>query len=325
MSLRAQAFQWFLRRTLRPQHDIKEVKERHIVGVRERLSRWSQQLGRLPRHIQAKQEQLGGVPGEWLLFEEAHPKHVVLYLHGGAYILCSPQTHRNLTWRIAQASQSRLFAADYRLAPENPFPAAVEDAVAAYLGLLEQGYDPRHIAVAGDSAGGGLTFAMLLKTRDLGLPLPAAAIGISPWTDLSGTGLSLHNNAHRDSMLNPIGFPSVVRQYLRDHDPAHPYASPVFGDHTGLPPTLLHASTTECLLSDTTRLADALHLADVPVKLKLWHDLPHAWHLFAGLLPEANEAIEHIGRFLLLHTRQLPQRSPAPHAAPPIPSYTKAS
>ena len=187
---------------------------------------------------------------------------------------------------------------DYRLAPEHPFPAALEDAVAAYRWLLADGADSRRIAVMGDSAGGNLAFAMLLKARDEGLPLPAAAVGLSPWLDLALASPSFRLNAEADPILNADEAPKFVEYYLAGADPRMPYASPLYGDPAGLPPTLLQVGSDEILRDDSVRMAEKLRAAGCHVELEVWPRMPHVWHLFAPVLPEARRAIERIGTFL---------------------------
>jgi monoterpene epsilon-lactone hydrolase len=246
----------------------------------------------------------GGVPAEWVLTPLSQPDCYVLYLHGGGYVIGSPSLYRHLTWRLAKAVRARLLAADYRLAPEHPFPAAVDDAVAVYEWLLASGADPRRIAVIGDSAGGGLAFALLLRCRDEGrLPLPAAVVALSPWTDLALTGASLSRNAAADPFLDANGIPPIAECYLDGADPRHPYASPLYGDPTGLPPALIQVGSDEVLHDDATRMADRLAAAGCEVVLEVWPRMPHVWHLFVSMMPEAQRAIARIGAFVGEQTR----------------------
>jgi acetyl esterase/lipase len=187
---------------------------------------------------------------------------------------------------------------DYRLAPEHPFPAALEDAVSYYCWLLAEGADPRQIAVIGDSAGGGLALALLLKLRDSGLPLPAAAVVLSPWTDLALTGASLTLNAKFDALVHAEDVPKFAADYLAGADPRHPYASPLYGDPTGLPPTLIQVGSEEVLRDDAVRMAEIMQRAHCQAELQIWPRMPHVWHLFAPILPEAREAIVEIGKFV---------------------------
>jgi len=228
-------------------------------------------------------------------------KRHVLYLHGGAYTIGSPSCYRHVTWRIAAATRALVLAIDYRLAPEHPFPAAVEDAERAYRWLLCEGAEPAKIAVMGDSAGGGLALALLLKLRDAGVALPAAAVALSPWTDLALTGASLTLNAKADPMLHAAPVPGLAKNYLAGADPRNPYASPLYGDPTGLPPTLIQVGSDEILRDDAIRMADRMRSAGCTIEIEIWPRMPHVWHLFAPVLPEARRAIARIGSFVGQH------------------------
>jgi len=227
----------------------------------------------------------------------AHNRHI-LYLHGGAYVFGTPELYRDFVWRIAKRACAKVVFVNYRLAPEHPFPAAVEDATAVYGALVDSGVDPRHIAIAGDSAGGGLAFATLLKLRDQGLPMPAAAVALSPWTDLALSGASVATNAAADPIYEIGAARKFAGYYLAGADPRNPYASPLYGDLAGLPPSLIQVGSDEAQLDDSVRMADKLRAAGCDVDLKVWPLMPHAWQLFARLLPEARAAIEQIGEFL---------------------------
>ncbi|HEY5217960.1 MAG TPA: alpha/beta hydrolase [Pseudolabrys sp.] len=251
-----------------------------------------------PRDTETITINAGGVSADRVITPASRPNRHVLYLHGGAYRLGAPSTYRHFTWRIASAAQARVLVIDYRLAPEHPFPAALEDAVSYYCWLLAEGADPRQIAVIGDSAGGGLALALLLKLRDSGLPLPAAAVVLSPWTDLALTGASITLNAKFDAMVHAEDVPKFAADYLAGADPRHPYASPLYGDPTGLPPTLIQVGSEEVLRDDAVRMAERMQRAHCQAELQLWPGMPHVWHLFAPILPEAREAIVEISKFL---------------------------
>ena len=222
---------------------------------------------------------------------------VLLYLHGGAYQVGSPTTLRRMIALISAAAQVRVLSAGYRLAPEHPFPAAVDDALAAHRFLLHRGADPAAITIAGDSAGGGLALATLVALRDAGDPLPVAAVAMSPWTDLALTGGSLSTRAGADVMIQPDGMRESAATYLAGEDPRYPYASPLYADLHGLPPILIHVGDAEVIL-DSTRFAAKARAAGVDVTLEVWDQMPHVWHAFAGLLPESGQAIERIGGWL---------------------------
>ena len=245
-----------------------------------------------------EQVDAGGVPAEWVIAAGVDSVCVLLYLHGGAYQVGSPATLRRMIALISAAAQVRVLSAGYRLAPEHPFPAAVDDALTAYRFLLHGGADPAAIAIAGDSAGGGLALATLVALRDAGDPLPAAAVAMSPWTDLALTGESLSTRADVDVMIQPDGMRESAATYLAGADPRHPYASPLYADLHGLPPILIHVGGAEVILDDSTRFAAKARAAGVDVTLEVWDQMPHVWHAFAGLLPESGQAIERIGGWL---------------------------
>lgn len=250
----------------------------------------------VPAAIRISSAQVGGVPGEWVEGTGAS-KTVLLYLHGGGYFGCSAQSHRPVT--VGFALQGfRVLAPDYRLAPENQFPAAVDDAVAAYRGLLKDGFSPASIVVGGDSAGGGLTLSLLLALREAGIPLPAGAALFSPWTDLAATGESVRTNADRCAMFNGPDIGPSARYYLGDTDPRNPLASPLYADLTGLPPLLIHVGADEVLRDDSTRLAERARAAGVRVELKVWPVVPHAWQLAPHKIPEARQSLRESAAFL---------------------------
>jgi acetyl esterase/lipase len=238
---------------------------------------------------------IGGVAGEWA---EAGgvPAGTLLYLHGGGYFACSPLTHRSITAAYAIRG-FKIFAPDYRLAPEHPFPAAVDDALAVYKALLASGIAPETLVVGGDSAGGGLALATLLAAKAEPLPMPACALLFSPWTDLAGTGASLQTNRRRDAMLVSDKLQDGAGFYLNGADPRNPLASPLYGDLAGLPPLLIQVGDTEILLDDSTRLATAARAAGVMVDLKVWANMPHVWQVSQIFLPEARKAMDEAAAF----------------------------
>jgi epsilon-lactone hydrolase len=239
----------------------------------------------------------GGVPGEFITTPASRPDRDVLFLHGGGYVTGSGALYRHFTWRIAMAARARVLAIDYRLAPEHPFPAALDDALAAYRWLVAGRAVPRRIAVMGDSAGGGLALALLLRLRDGGHELPAAAIALSPWTDLALTGASFSFNEKSDPMLSTADARLFADCYLAGADPRNPYASPLYGNPAGLPPTLIHVGSDEILHDDAVRMAQILRAAGCRAEIEVWPRMPHVWHLFAPALPEARQAIANIGAF----------------------------
>lgn len=243
----------------------------------------------------------GGVPAAWVEApgsgDEA-PRGVVLYLHGGGYVTGSLRSHGQLATRLAGAAEARGLAVDYRLAPEHPFPAALDDALAAYAWLLDNGTAAEQIVVAGDSAGGGLGIATLVAARDRGLPLPAAAVCLSPWTDLGGSADSIDRHAHLDPVVQRPGLHRMAALYLDGADSRTPLASPLYADLRGLPPLLVQAGGADTLLDDATRLAAAAEAAGLEMELDVWPGMIHVWQLFAGRLEEGQAAIERAGRFI---------------------------
>jgi acetyl esterase/lipase len=244
----------------------------------------------------------GGVPAEWITTPEALDERVIYYLHGGAYIMGSINTHREMISRLSRAARARALAIDYRLAPENPFPAAVEDSTDAYRWLVSTGVDPARLVIAGNSAGGGLTVATLVALRDAGDPLPAAAVCLSPWVDLEGLGESMTTRAEVDPMVQRDSLLQLAKAYLRDAHPRTPLAAPLYADLRGLPPLLIQVGTAEALLDDSTRLAERARAAGVDVILEPWDDMFHVWQFCAAMLPEGQQAIDRIGGFMRKHT-----------------------
>ncbi len=251
----------------------------------------------VPRGLSACAGSIGGVAGEWMRRTQDKAAPTLLYFHGGGYFLCSARTHRPITTNFARRG-FQVFAPDYRLAPEHLFPAAVEDAVAVYRGLIASGIPASAITLAGDSAGGGLTMATLLFLRDAGDALPAAAALFSPWTDLAATGDSIRTNNHRDVMFYGDRIAAGAKIYLGEADPRTPLASPLYAALHGLPPLLIHASEYEVLLDDSTRLAEGVRTAGGFARLRTWPVVPHAWQIFS-FMPEAQQSMAAAAAFLL--------------------------
>ena len=240
----------------------------------------------------------GGVKAEWVSAPDADAGRAVLYLHGGGYVIGSINTHRSLAARLSRACKARVLVIDYRLAPEHPHPAAVEDSVAAYRWMLAQGLKPARIAVAGDSAGGGLTVATLVAIRDAKLPLPGAGACLSPWVDLEGIGESMTTKADDDPIVQKAGLLQMAAAYLGGKAPRTPLAAPLYADLSGLPPLLIQVGTAETLLDDASRLAERARKAGVTVSYEPWERMIHVWHLFAPMLDEGQQAIDRIGEFV---------------------------
>jgi len=244
---------------------------------------------------------LNNVPGEWVVPSGKLNNCVILYLHGGSYNAGSIRSHRSLAANIANTAKARALLIDYRLAPEHQFPAAVEDSVIAYQWLLENGHEPNHIVIAGDSAGGGLVLSLLVSLRESKIQLPSAAVCLSPWVDLTCTGESWRTNSPNDLMLDPGEILKSAELYLGGSDPRTPLASPLFADLRGLPPILIQVGSDEFLLSDATSLAENARAAEVEVTLEVWDRMQHEWHFADNFIPEARRALEQIGEFIKKH------------------------
>jgi monoterpene epsilon-lactone hydrolase len=262
-----------------------------------------------PSDVKVERVNAPVAPAEWLRPPSAEPGRVVLYLHGGGYVIGSPRSHRHLASAIAGAAGASALLLDYRLAPEHPFPAAVEDATAAYRWLLDQAIAPERIVIAGDSAGGGLTVATLLALREARVPLPAGGVCISPWVDLTCSAASYQTMAEADPIVRRAGVEEMAQAYLGTTSPRTPLASPVFADLRGLPPLLIHVGRDEVLLDDAVQLAERAKAAGVDATLDIYERMIHVWHWFLPMLDEAQTAVEAIGRFV--RARGL---TAAPHA-----------
>jgi epsilon-lactone hydrolase len=255
----------------------------------------------MPPDIKCEKVSAGGVEAEWISAPNSSADRAVLYVHGGGYVLGSINTHRDLMGRIARASGARVLGINYRLAPEHPFPAAVDDSLAAYRWMLSQGLKPNRIAVAGDSAGGGLAVATLVAIRDAKLPVPGAGVCLSPWVDMEGIGESMKTKATIDPVVQREGLLGMAAAYLGGQNARTPLAAPLYADLKGLPPLLIQVGEAETLLDDSTRLNDRAKAAGVSTKLEVWPEMIHVWQLFASFLPEGQQAVDGIGGFLKEH------------------------
>lgn len=266
-----------------------------IAASRARLDRLGDRAALTPA-LSRHNDDLGGVPTEWT--RGNHPaRGAILYCHGGGYVVGSPRAYRGMAARLATLTRCDVAVIDYRLAPEHVYPAAPDDAIAAYRALLSR-FDASRIVIAGDSAGGNLALVTLLRARDQGLPLPGGAVLLSPWTDLTGSGASIRTNARRDSMLPAQRIHEAARLYAPTAQLDHPDVSPLFADLSGLPPLSVHVGTTEILLDDSQRLVERARLHGVSAELERWHRMPHVFPMFAEFLPEGRQALELIGRFV---------------------------
>jgi acetyl esterase/lipase len=296
MSWQNRLLTWALRRWIKPNSSADEA-----IPVSRARSDKMPFGAKLAPGWRIRSEQAGALKGEWI--EPVAPDHpactrCILYLHGGGYFAMSPRTHRSLTSRLAAASDARLFAINYRLAPEHPFPAALEDALAAWHALIGTGLSASRIVVAGDSAGGGLTLALLVALRDAGERAPAAGVMLSPWTDLAATGRSIVDNDKLDPLFFGAWIARAARHYLADTPATNPLASPVYADLTGLPPLLIQVGDTEVLLDDSRRVAENAKRCGVETILQIWPDVPHGWQILAPILPEGRAALRDAGAFI---------------------------
>ncbi len=298
-SLRAHAVNFLLR------HTVKR-KFAAMTSPMDARAAMTARPPRAPRGVRFTQAFLGDVPGEWA--EAPDPRAHMLYLHGGGYMAMSPATHRTITGGFARRG-FRVFAADYRLAPEHPYPAAVEDALAAWRGL--RGAVDGPIVVAGDSAGGGLALALLVALRDAGEAAAAGACLFSPWTDLAATGASLVFNRKRDPMLLSEGIAEIARLYHAHADPRAPLVSPLYADYAGLPPLRFFVGAEEVLLDDSRRAAERARAAGVAADIAIWRGVPHVWPIVGEFLPEARRAMNEAAQFLHDAAQAAPSRAQA--------------
>jgi len=287
---------------------LEAVKSRPALGdlsIQEQRAAMESDFTQLPLapDVRCEAVDAGGVPAEFVSTPESDEGRVIYYLHGGGYVIGSIITHRDIASRLARAAKARILLVDYRLAPENPFPAAVEDSVAGYRWLLSSGVKPGRVVIAGESAGGGLTAATLVALKEAGEPLPAAAVCVSPWADMECTGESMVTRADADPMVQRDTLLEMTRTYLGDTDPRSPLASPIYADLTGLPPLLIQVGTAEVLYDDAKRLAEKAESAGVEVVLEPWEDMIHMWHSFAHMLPEGQQAIDRMGEFVQKHAK----------------------
>ncbi len=273
-----------------------------LPELRRRTDAGAEKYLKPPRGIAVQPAKLGSIPGEWIVPPGAPVGRALLYIHGGGFIFCSLATHRALVARLARASATRAFSVDYRLAPEHPFPDALEDCLAAYRGLLRSKIPPDKIVVAGDSAGGNLTLALLLTLRDAGEALPAAAVCLSPVTDMLWASPSMKTRRARDPIFpeggsSPLG-ESIRKDYVVAQNPRNPLISPVYGDAHGLPPVLFHVGEDEVLLDDSLRMAEKIRAAGGRAEVAVWKGMWHVFQVSAPFLPEANQSIKQIGEFV---------------------------
>lgn len=292
-SIRSRFLSWFLHRRFKP-----KLLRPNFDPARFRVT-LDRDMGKNPiaKDVEVVAAQHEGVSGEWLLPAACNSKRIVLYSHGGGYLFGSPLSYRAFTTRLAVACNARVFVLDYRLAPEHPFPAAADDVIAAYRYLLTE-HEAADIVLAGDSAGAGLSLSLLVQVREAGLPMPAAAVLLSPYADLAATGESLDQNTKTCAMFSGESIRRAAATYLDGAPATDARASPLYAEYAGFPPLLIYVSDNEVLRDDGIRVAEQAASADVPTDLRIWRGQPHVWPLFVPLLPEANQVLKEIGDYL---------------------------
>lgn len=283
----------FIRSTKRLFFTLGMPVEQYRAGM-EKMTR----MAKMPDGITVEKINCSGVPAEWIIPKNAVNPGVVLYLHGGGYAMGSINTHRALMARIAIASKTKVFGIDYRLAPEHPFPCAIDDAFEAYKWLLKEGYDNNKIVIAGDSAGGGLTVALIIRIRDENAPKAAAGVCLSPWLDLTSTGETSLTLAEEDPMIDLGSLKHFALFYSPPEKLSHPWVSPLYADLNDLAPIYIQVSSSEILLDDTRRFAEKAQIAGVDIQVDYWDKMVHVWQAFGSYLPEALEAIEKLGAYI---------------------------
>lgn len=296
-SLRSRFLSWFLRRRFKPKllrPDFDPARFRVMLD---------RDMGKNPiaRDVDVVPAQRQGINGEWLVPAGCHSKRVVLYSHGGGYLFGSPLSYRAFTSRLAVACDASVFVLDYRLAPEHPFPAAADDVIAAYRYLLIE-HDAADIVLAGDSAGAGLSLSLLVQIREAGLPMPAAAVLLSPYADLAVTGESVDSNTASCAMFSGDAIRRAAATYLADAPPMDARASPLYAEYAGFPPMLIYVSDNEVLRDDGLRVAERAAAAAVPTDLRVWRGQPHVWPLFVPMLPEARQVMKEMGDYIQRHS-----------------------
>jgi epsilon-lactone hydrolase len=276
---------------------LKGMKEFDIEERRKKINEVAKRLSKLPADCRVESFEIEGLYAEWISNDQTQADKVILYLHGGAYGYCSADTHRSLAARIMREVGVKVLLPEYRLAPENPFPAAIEDTIAIYRWLLKQGYHSSNIIFAGDSAGGGLSVASTLSLREQNEPLPAGVVCLSPWVDLTSSGDSYKQNKHKDPYLNVEGTRAAAIAYAGGAPLDHPLISPVFADFKGFPPLFIQVGSLEILRSDAEALAQKARQSGVKVDIKVWKGMWHVWQA-SRKLKESRRAVKEIGIFI---------------------------
>ncbi len=291
ISLQARFWYFILRTTFKGQRLT-------VAENRAQQAKNAQMMNRIPASVAFERTSIAGLPSAWLRPAAAGREKVILYLHGGGYVVGSIDNYKMLCGQMAHTLQTNLLIPEYRLAPEHPFPAAVEDAQEIYRWLLAQGYTPENIIIAGDSAGGGLSLATTLALREAGDPLPGAVVCLSPWADLTLKGSSHQTKAKVEAILTTEGLREWANFYAGAENPANPLISPVYADFHGFPPLLILVGSDEILLDDSLCLAEKAKSAGVKVTWKVWNGLWHVWPALGEFVPESRQAFEEIGAFI---------------------------
>ena len=268
-----------------------------VEELRRQFNYLTGRFGPIPSDAAFEPAQAGPVKGEWVRVDGASPARVILYFHGGGFVSGSPETHRSLIAKLASAAQATAFSVQYRLAPEFAFPAGLRDGIDAYRHLIQRGISARNMVLAGDGSGGGLVFACLLAIRNAGLPMPAGAVAMSPWADLSLSGWSLLHNAKNDAALSWELLFMSARHYLKRQSPTDPYASPIYAPFRDFPPIMVHAGSLELLKDDASRIGDRAAEAGVPVSVEIYDGMQHVFQA-SGYVPEARVSLSRLGQFI---------------------------
>ncbi|MEI1689542.1 alpha/beta hydrolase [Acinetobacter baumannii] len=295
-----QLLAWTIRTTLRP-----ALSPKTPVKLQRFCSDAASAIVLGPRGYQTKKQNIAQVPTVHIQPKTTKSGLGILYLHGGGYVVGSSKSHMKLAAQIGQAAQAQVWLAEYRLAPEHPSPAAIEDSIAVYKALLAQGQDPKKLVIAGDSAGGGLSLSTVIALRNAGLPLPAALVLLSPWVDLSLSGSTLKTHAAQDAMLSEDWLVWCAKNYCGPKSATDPTCSPLYADLTGLPPVLIHVGTEEVLLDDAKRLAEQAEKCGIPTTFKIYDKVGHVFQFHAGILKESDDSIKGIGQFIDKHMQSI--------------------
>lgn len=288
---------YFFKRGIKAGAKKLKLEEKEVGESRKVIDSFARKFSKLPQDCKIEQVEIEGIYAEWISTKESIEGKVILYLHGGGYGYCSADTHRTMAARIMMEAGVKILLPEYRLAPEHPFPAAIEDTLTVYRWLLKHGYDSSNIIFAGDSAGGGLSVAASLVLRNQYEPLPAALVCLSPWVDLTSSGQSYRENSEKDPYLRCDLVRKTAQHYAGDESLDHHLISPVFADLSGLPPLFIQVGSIEILLSDAEMLAEKARHAAVKVHFKVWKGMWHVWQINDGL-PEAKKAVKEIGHFV---------------------------